>query len=141
MTKPALILVALRDRLVNAGYTVHLGRVIDPLQDTLPVVSLCHMPDGDQTQGVRPKSSRALELVAEYWGHVATAHLSDPILHLIPIGEALESALIKPDGGGVDRLDGLAIQVEHIKTILAAHEQSSDIGQAQVAIRIKYVRS
>lgn len=138
MSKTVDILTAIRARLVAAGFTVFIGKVIDPKHDALPCVSLHFMQDGDQTQSVRPKVRRAVELVAEYWCRTNT---TDPVLELIPKGELLESALIHPDDEGYDRVNGFAIQVEHIKTVLTAHEEYSDIGQAQVAIRVEYIRS
>jgi hypothetical protein len=136
-SKTAEILTALRTRIEGAGHTVFLGRVIDPEQDTLPVVTLRFQGDGETTISTSPKARKALDLVAELWTETYT---DDPLLELIPLGDGLEEALVVPGSDATDRLGGAATNVEHVSTSLLAHDEYSHVGVAQVAIRVSFVR-
>jgi hypothetical protein len=137
MSKVVSILEALRGRLEDAGHTVYLGRVIDPEQDALPLVTLRFDDEGESTTDTRPRPRKALSLVAEHWTYTNT---SDPLLELVPLGDGIEAALVQPIADGTDRLGGLAIDVEHVSTSLLAHHDYTDVGLAQVAIRVSYVK-
>jgi hypothetical protein len=133
--RPVSTLLAIRARLVAAGYTTFLGRVVDPNQDTLPLVTIGYASDGDMTIKDRPERIGELQIVVEYWAKTAT---DDPILELIPFGEALRVALTQHDDDRLDRLGGTADSITHEKTIIDIRPDYDEIGVAHCVFRIRY---
>jgi hypothetical protein len=132
---PANVLSAIRARLVTAGRTVFLGKIVDPNQDILPVVTVHYANDGDQSIRELPERVREMSLVVEHWSETTT---EDPILELIPIGEALMATLIQHNNGNLDRLGGAADSIVHERTVLEAHREYTDIGVVQLIVRVTY---
>jgi hypothetical protein len=132
---PANVLLALRARLVAAGKTVFLGKIVDPNQDSLPVVTIHYANEGDQSIRELPERIRELSLVIEQWTQTVT---DDPALELIPIGEALRGTLIQHNDGNLDRLGGAADSIVHERTVLEAHREYTDVGVVQLVVRVTY---
>lgn len=131
------IILALRNRLTTAGYTVFLGKFVDPTQDKLPCVTVVFEQGGESTIQSKPLRQKSLSLVVQHVGYTDT---DDPLLELIEHGQGLERALIQPGLCGNDRLEGHAISVQHVKTVLVSDEAHSDVGVAQVQIRITFIQ-
>jgi hypothetical protein len=136
MTRTAVAAItAIRTRLQGAGYTVQLGRVIDPAQDLLPAVTVHYSGDGDQTIMERPERVAELDLVIEYWDRTRTG---DPLLELIPVGDAIRALFTAHDSDRLDRLGGVADECRHIKTIIQTHMDHTDVGVVHTVVRVKY---
>lgn len=135
--KSTEILLKLRARLTAAGYRVNLGRFVDPKQrGQLPCVGISYGQEGEVTTGGNP-TRKQLTLVAQYACHTNNP---DALLELMAEAVTLEAALIQPDlCSGVDRLDGLASENAHGKTVTFIDGTHSDLGIVEIQLRISYI--
>jgi hypothetical protein len=131
-------LVALKARLETmaiSDVTVYLGRVVDPSQDPLPVVTVHYRPDGEtlvsdtsyHTQQMR------LALVVELWARV---NVSDPLMDLEDFDSLLRAAAIN---GNDDTLDGTAYRVSLVRRRSLVPEEHDNIGCVQLELDVYYV--
>lgn len=131
-------LTALKDRLSVLGLsdiTVYTGRVIDPTQETLPVVTIHFRPDGESlvsdtsyhTQQMR------LALVVELWARV---DVDDPLMDLEDIDSLLRAAVID---GEDETLGGAAYRTSFVRRRSLVPEEHDNIGCVQLELDVYYV--
>ena len=137
MTTQREILEALKDRLDAGGYgRVHLGKHVDPDQEVLPVVTIHHHNDGDQTESSRPVEVRKVKLLVEL---VYETSASELLLEGVDKLDELEEVVIDiPARDQNDTLGGIARNVEQSKSQVINHEQKSTIGFAQLVVEVTY---
>lgn len=133
MTTPAQILSAVRERLEDAGRKVFLGKVIDPMHDPLPAITVHFTPEGDQPQQTRPKLTRQMQIVVECWDEFDT----DPLIGIANFSEEIRKEITLGDGfDATDTLGGLANRVVYEQMVLMTRERNTATGQ--VVINIVY---
>lgn len=131
-------LMALRTRLQSmalTGVTVYAGRVVDPTQDTLPVVTMHFRPEGEvlisdtsyHTQQMR------LALVVELWARV---DVLDPLMDLEDLDSALRAAVIDGDD---ETLGGVAYRTSFVRRRSLVPEEHDNIGCVQLELDVYYV--
>lgn len=135
MSSATSIMTAIRARLAGAGFTVFLGKVVDPSQDTLPLVTVHYSGDGETTEMHTPERVSQLDIVVEYWARTTT---SDPLMELIPLGDTIRNILTQHNDGILDRLGGAADQCTHIKTIIQTQMDHTDVGSVHNVFRVRY---
>lgn len=131
-------LAALKARLETlelGGVTVYAGRVVDPTQDPLPVVTMHYRPEGEtlvsdtsyHTQQMR------LSLVIELWARV---DISDPLMDLEDLDSLLRAAVIDGDD---DTLSGTSYRVSFVRRRSLVPEEHDNIGCVQLELDVYYV--
>jgi hypothetical protein len=129
------IMTAIRSRLADAGFLVLLGKVVDPSQDTLPLITVHYSGDGETTEIHMPERVSQLDIVVEYWARASTA---DPLMDLIPVGDSIRNLLTQHVDGIPDRLGGAADECLHIKTIIQTQMDHTDVGAVHSVFRVRY---
>ena len=131
-------LTALKTRLQSmsvSGVTVYTGRIIDPSQETLPVVTMHYRPDGEtlvsdtsyHTQQMR------LALVVELWARV---NVNDPLMDLEDLDSILRAAVIDGDD---ETLGGAAYRTSFVRRRSLVPEEHDNIGCVQLELDVYYV--
>ena len=134
------IVKALRERLTDDGFAVHLGEWVDPQDTDLPAVVLGHTPDAIQTVDQRFPSKATMTLVADLWYRIDQTDGSDDILiQGLTQCRKIRTALVdRPPTDRPDTIGELADKVEHSKTVVMTEDEQSLTGLAQVQITITY---
>lgn len=131
-------LSALKTRLQSmsiSGVTVYAGRVVDPTQDTLPVVTMHFRPEGEvlvsdtsyHTQQMR------LSLVVELWARV---DVLDPLMDLEDLDSTLRAAVIDGDD---ETLGGVAYRTSFVRRRSLVPDEHDNIGCVQLELDVYYV--
>jgi hypothetical protein len=128
-------MTAIRARLTGAGFTAFIGKVVDPSQDTLPLVTVHYSGDGETTEMHTPERVSQLDIVVEYWARTTTA---DPLMELIPLGDSIRNLLTQHVDGIPDRLGGAADECLHIKTIIQSQMDHTDVGAVHIVFRVRF---
>jgi hypothetical protein len=118
-----------------SGVTVYTGRIIDPSQETLPVVTMHYRPDGEtlvsdtsyHTQQMR------LALVVELWARV---NVNDPLMDLEDLDSILRAAVIDGDD---ETLGGAAYRTSFVRRRSLVPEEHDNIGCVQLELDVYYV--
>lgn len=129
------IVKALRDRLESNGIRTTTSPVIDEKEEELPSVMLFLAGDGDSTQTVHPMHKKSVTIVAD----MRYRYQTDWLLEGAALKRHLERAIYQgriPDLG--DRLDGTAISLTPIKTIITP-EAEHRIASVQVQVAVSYI--
>lgn len=130
MSKRAII-EEVRDRLEDAGFSVHLGYITDPKTEVLPLV--CVFMTENVPQHNKPRYTGQMTLVLEYHGRERT----DQLLPMVDAMDALREAVIRNTGMDVrERLGGVCHDVEHVRDSGIMRER--DIYTVQTILRITY---
>lgn len=131
-------LTALKTRLQAmsvSGVTVYAGRIVDPTQETLPVVTIHYRADGEtlvsdtsyHTQQMR------LALVIELWSRV---DVDDPLMDLEDLDSILRAAVINGDD---ETLGGTAYRTSFARRRSLVPEEHDNIGCVQLELDVYYV--
>jgi hypothetical protein len=131
-------LTALKSRLESlsvSDVTVYTGRVIDPTQETLPVVTIHFRPDGEtlvsdtsyHTQQMR------LALVIELWARV---DVDDPLMDLEDLDSLLRAAVIDGDD---ETLGKTAYRTSFARRRSLVPEEHDNIGCVQLELDVYYI--
>ena len=134
--KEAKILAALRDRLTDDGLTVHLGRLVDPADDDLPLVSVHYAQDGVKTEQESFPRRKVMTLDVD---HYFVVDEEDYLIQAIEkTGDVVGAITDRPDRDAPDTIGGLADSVRPTKSIVVSQPEESRTGVTRTTIEIAF---
>ena len=134
--KEAKILAALRDRLTDDGLTVHLGRLVDPADDDLPLVSVHYAQDGVETERESFPRRKVMTLDVD---HYFVVDEEDYLIQAIEkTGDVVGAITDRPDRDAPDTIGGLADSVRPTKSIVVSQPEESRTGVTRTTIEIAF---
>lgn len=139
-SKLSTIICEIESRLVDAGYTVFLGRQIDVDQDPLPSVSVMLVPkDGITRTDGRPHMLRPHEarLAVEWFGR--PPDYDRPLLDVIDEISALGSVIFAEEQADQpETLGGTCVVAEYVSAHHMIEDVHSDVHIAQILLDVDF---
>lgn len=136
---PSTIIDAIRTRLVAAGYTVQLFRMVDSQTDSIPCVGVYFGTKGDtaELEGVSiEQHTLQLQVVLYSWGSS-----DDPEIEVLEQTEELLDELVKHNTDRPDQLDGACDELTVDRMLVYTRENQTDLIEGHIWLDVQYTRS